>query len=281
MVHPAPNQRLHQSLNPRPTMTDTTAPAVLIERLPDHVALVTINRPEARNAVNGDVARGLHAAIDDTEADDDVWVVILTGAGSDAFSAGADLKAVSTGRGNELRTERGGFAGFVHSPRSKPWIAAINGPALAGGCEIALACDLRVAVPQARFGLPEVKRGLVASAGGLYRLPRALPQAVALEMILTGEPIPAERALQLGMINVLAEREGLLAAAQALSARITVNAPVAVRQSLGVAKSALDLTDAELQGLSAKAQSAVMASEDFKEGPRAFIEKRAPRWTGR
>lgn len=262
-------------------MTDSTAPAVLIERLPDHVALVTLNRPEARNAVNGDVARGLHAAIDQTEADDDVWVVILTGAGSDAFSAGADLKAVSTGRGAELRTERGGFAGFVHSPRSKPWIAAINGPALAGGCEIALACDLRVAVPQARFGLPEVKRGLVASAGGLYRLPRALPQAVALEMILTGEPIPAERALQLGLINALAEREGLLAAAQALAARITVNAPVAVRQSLGVAKSALDLSDAELQGLSAQAQQAVMASEDYQEGPRAFIEKRAPRWTGR
>jgi enoyl-CoA hydratase len=262
-------------------MTDTAAPAVLIERLPDHVALVTLNRPEARNAVNGEVARGLQAAIDETEADGEVWVVILTGSGSDAFSAGADLKAVSSGRGTELRTERGGFAGFVHAARSKPWIAAINGPALAGGCEIALACDLRVAVPQARFGLPEVKRALVASAGGLYRLPRALPQAVALEMILTGEPISAERALQLGMINALAERDGLLAAARALAARITVNAPGAVRQSLGVARRALDLGDAELQALSAQAQQAVMASEDFKEGPRAFIEKRAPRWTGR
>ena len=259
----------------------STAAAVLIERLPDHVALVTLNRPEARNAVNGDVARGLEAAIDETEADADIWVVILTGSGSDAFSAGADLKAVSGGRGNELRTERGGFGGFVHATRSKPWIAAVNGPALAGGCELALACDLRVAVPHSRFGLPEVKRGLVAAAGGLYRLPRAVPQAVALEMILSGDPIPAERALALGMINALAEPADLLAAARALAARITVNAPIAVRQSLGVARQALDCTDAELRELSVQAQQVVASSEDYKEGPLAFIEKRAPRWTGR
>jgi enoyl-CoA hydratase len=198
-----------------------TAAAVLIERLPDHVTLVTINRPEARNAVNGDVAAGLDAAITQTEADPDTWVVILTGVGNDAFSAGADLKAVSSGNGHLLRTERGGFGGFVTAPRTKPWIAAVNGPALAGGCELALACDLRVAVPESRFGLPEVKRGLIASAGGLYRLPRALPQAVALEMILTGDPIPAERAHALGMVNALAPRDGLIAAAQALAARIT------------------------------------------------------------
>lgn len=262
-------------------MSTSAAPAVLIERLPDHVALVTLNRPEARNAVNGDVARGLEAAIDETEADGDVWVVILTGSGSDAFSAGADLKAVSGGRGNELRTERGGFAGFVHAKRSKPWIAAVNGPALAGGCEIALACDLRVAVPGSRFGLPEVKRGLVAAAGGLYRLPRALPRAVALEMILTGDPIGAERALQMGLVNALAEPAALMEAARALAARIAVNAPMAVRASLGVARLAADLTDAELQAESAKAQQLVAANEDYKEGPLAFIEKRAPRWTGR
>ena len=258
-----------------------TNAAVTLERLPDHVALVTLNRPEARNAVNGDVTQGLEAAIDATEADDDVWLVILTGSGDAAFCAGADLKAVSSGQGQGLRTERGGFAGFVHATRRKPWIAAINGPALAGGCEIALACELRVAVPTARFGLPEVKRGLVASAGGLYRLPRALPQALALEMILTGEPISAERALQLGLVNALAEPAGLLAAAQALAARITVNAPVAVRESLAVAKQALDLDDAGLRSLSGQAQQAVMASEDYREGPLAFIEKRAPRWTGR
>ncbi len=261
-------------------MSDPQA-AVLIERLPEHLLLVTLNRPAARNAVNGDVATGLQAAIDASEADADIWAVILTGTGSEAFCAGADLKAVSTGQGHTLRTERSGFAGFVHAQRSKPWIAAVNGPALAGGCEIALACDLIVAVPQSRFGLPEVKRGLVASAGGLYRLPRALPRALALEMILTGEPISAERALQLGLINQLAEPALLLAAARTLAGRITVNAPVAVRESLGVARRALDLSDAELQALSAQAQGRVMASEDFQEGPRAFIEKRAPRWTGR
>jgi enoyl-CoA hydratase/carnithine racemase len=258
-----------------------STPAVLIERLPDHVTLVTINRPEARNAVNGDVATGLDAAITQTEADVDCWVVILTGVGNDAFSAGADLKAVSSGNGHLLRTERGGFAGFVTAPRTKPWIAAVNGPALAGGCELALACDLRVAVPESRFGLPEVKRGLIASAGGLYRLPRALPQAVALEMILTGDPIPAERAHALGMVNALAPRDQLIATAQALAARITVNAPVSVRHSLSVARQAPDLSDAELMAVSQKAQAANMTSEDFKEGPRAFIEKRAPRWTGR
>lgn len=255
--------------------------AVLIEKLPDHVTLVTINRPEARNAVSGEVAAGLEAAIDQTEADVDCWVVILTGAGNDAFCAGADLKTVSSGNGHTLRTQRGGFAGFVHAPRSKPWIAAINGPALAGGCELSLACDLRVATPESRFGVPEVKRGLIASAGGLYRLPRALPQAVALEMILTGEPISAERAHALGMVNALAPRDGLIAAAQALAARITVNAPVSVRHSLSVARQALDLSDAELMAVSQKAQAANMTSEDFKEGPRAFIEKRAPKWTGR
>ena len=262
-------------------MPDLSPPAVLVDLLPDHIALVTLNRPAARNAVNGEVAAGLQAAIDQTEADGDVWVVILTGVGSEAFCAGADLKAVSTGRSAELRTERSGFAGFVHAARTKPWIAAVNGPALAGGCEIVLACDLVVAVPGARFGLPEVKRGLVASAGGLYRLPRALPPAIAREMILTGEPISAERAHQLGLVNQLAAADQLLAAAKALAARITVNAPVAVRASLGVTRQALDLSDAELQALSAVAQQQVMASEDFQEGPRAFIEKRAPRWTGR
>lgn len=256
--------------------------AVTVQRLPDHLALVTINRPEARNAVDGAVARGLEAAIDATEADPDVWVVVLTGSGPDAFCAGADLKAISGGRGRELWTERGGFAGFVFRTRSKPWIAAVNGPALAGGCEIALACDLIVAVPGARFGLPEVKRGLIASAGGLYRLPRALPPALAREMILTGEPIGADRAQAFGMVNALApDAAGLLAAAQALAARITANAPVSVRESLAVARLAFDRTDDELRRASEEGQGRNMASEDFKEGPLAFIEKRAPRWQGR
>jgi len=261
-------------------MSDT--PHVTVQRLPGHIALVTINRPDARNAVSPEVARGLEAAIDETDADVDVWVVILTGTGAEAFCAGADLKAISAGRGSELRTARGGFAGFVHAKKMKPWIAAVNGAAFAGGCELVLACDLVVAAPQARFALPEVKRGLIASAGGLYRLPRALPPAVAQEMILTGDPIGAERAHALGMVNLLApSAEGLLEAATALAARITVNAPIAVRESLSVARQAFDLTDAELARLSDEGQARNMQSDDFKEGPRAFIEKRAPRWQGR
>jgi enoyl-CoA hydratase len=262
-------------------MSDSHPPAVLFERRPDHVALVTLNRPAARNAVNGDVARALDAILKQTEADDDIWAVVLTGCGSQAFCAGADLKEVSAGRSKDLWTEGGGFAGFVFADRSKPWIAAVNGPALAGGTEIVLACDLVVAVPGASFGLPEVKRALTAAAGGLFRLPRVLPRQIALEMILTGEPISAERANQLGMVNRLVPAERLLDEAMALAARITVNAPVAVRESLRVARRANDLPDAELRAMTEQSSLRVRASDDFKEGPLAFIEKRAPKWTGR
>ncbi|WP_390348474.1 enoyl-CoA hydratase-related protein [Variovorax boronicumulans] len=257
--------------------------AVTVERLPGHVALVTIDRPEARNAVNGDVASGLEAAVDATEADDDIRAVVLTGAGREAFCAGADLKEVSAGRGSALRTERGGFAGFVYRERSKPWIAAVNGKALAGGTELVLACDLVVAVRQAAFGLPEVLRGLIAAAGGLYRLPRAIPPNIALELILTAGQLDAERAHGFGLVNrLVADVDGLREAALALAAEIARNGPVAVRQSLRVAREANSgLDEAALRALTRDAFERVAASEDFKEGPRAFIEKRAPRWTGR
>ena len=257
--------------------------AVTVERLPGHVALVTIDRPEARNAVNGDVAAGLEAAVDATEADDDIRAVVLTGAGREAFCAGADLKEVSAGRGSALRTERGGFAGFVYRERSKPWIAAVNGKALAGGTELVLACDLVVAVRQAAFGLPEVLRGLIAAAGGLYRLPRAIPPNIALELILTAGQLDAERAHGFGLVNRLVDDvDALREAALALAAEIARNAPVAVRQSLRVAREANSgLDEAALRALTRDAFERVAASEDFKEGPRAFIEKRAPRWSGR
>ncbi|WPG37053.1 enoyl-CoA hydratase-related protein [Variovorax sp. EBFNA2] len=257
--------------------------AVTVERLPGHVALVTIDRPEARNAVNGDVATGLEAAVDATEADDDIRAVVLTGAGREAFCAGADLKEVSAGRGSALRTERGGFAGFVYRERSKPWIAAVNGKALAGGTELVLACDLVVAVRQAAFGLPEVLRGLIAAAGGLYRLPRAIPPNIALELILTAGQLDAERAHGFGLVNRLVDDvDGLREAALALAAEIARNAPVAVRQSLRVAREANSgLDEAALRALTRDAFERVAASEDFKEGPRAFIEKRAPLWSGR
>src|SRR5437870_7015591 len=197
------------------------------------VAVLTLNRPEARNAVNGDVAKGMEAAIDRLEEDDEAWVGVLTHNGP-VFSAGADLKAINLGKAGELQTPRGGFAGLVQRQRTKPLIAAIDGPALAGGCEIALACDLIVASTQSRFGVPEVKRSLVAAAGALFRLPRALPRNIALEMIMTGDPIDAERAAHLGMVNDLCEPGQTVERAMAMAERITANAPLAVRASRSV-----------------------------------------------
>ncbi len=246
----------------------------------DHVGVITINRPEARNAVNGEVAQGIEAAIDRLEADDDLWVGIITGAGS-VFSAGADLKAVSSGQAGNISTERGGFAGLVSRARTKPLIAAVDGPALAGGTEIVLACDLVVASTAARFGVPEVKRSLVAAAGGLFRLPAALPRNIATELILTGDPIAAERAHAFGLVNVLCEPGEALVEAKTLAARITVNAPLAVRASLQVMRDAEGATDEEGFALSNRAMARLFKTEDFAEGPLAFIEKRAPVWKGR
>jgi enoyl-CoA hydratase len=254
---------------------------ITCERLPGHVALVTLNRPQARNAVDGAVAVQLGSLVEETESDPQVWAVVLTGAGSGAFCAGADLKEIAAGRAQSLFTERGGFAGFVHAPRDKPWIAAVNGKALAGGCEIALACDLIVAAEDAAFGLPEVSRGLTAAAGGLYRLPRALPRNLALEMILTADPIDAQRAHQHGLVNRLVPANRVVDEALALARRITCNAPVAVRESLRIARQADDLDDEQLRALSTQSRARVAATEDYLEGPRAFIEKREPNWLGR
>ena len=265
----------------RTTESTDAASAVLVQRLADHVALVTLNRPQARNAVNGAVANGLQAAVDQTEADPDIWVVVLTGAGADVFCAGADLKEVSAGRSAALRTERGGFAGFVYGQRAKPWIAAVNGLALAGGCEIALACDMIVAADHAAFGLPEVLRGLMAAAGGVFRLPRALPPKIAIELILTAGRIDALRARDFGLVNAVVPRAQVVAQALELAQRITKNAPVAVRESLRIARCANDLSEAELRAMVDDGMTRVAASADYKEGPLAFIEKREPRWTGR
>jgi enoyl-CoA hydratase len=245
-----------------------------------HCAVITINRPEARNAVNGKVARGIEEAIDRLEADDDLWVGILTGV-PPVFSAGADLKEINAGRFAELTTARGGFAGITSRERTKPIIAAVEGPALAGGAEITLACDLIVASTSARFGIPEVKRSLVASAGGLFRLPRQLPFNVAMELTLTGDPIDSERAHDLGLVNVLCEPGEALANARELAGRIEANAPVAVRASRRVVLAAMTEDEAGGWRMSAEAMAEAMGSDDAKEGLVAFIEKRPPAWTGR
>jgi len=246
----------------------------------DHVLVATINRPEARNAVNDVVARGLEAAVDRLEADDALWVGIVTGV-PPVFSAGADLKMINAGRGAELSTERGGFGGITRRPRTKPLIAAVDGPALAGGTEIVLSCDLVVASTTAAFGLPEVKRSLVAGAGGLFRLPRRIPLNVAMECALTGDPIDAETAHRFGLVNHLVDPGGALDGARALAARVAACAPVAVRASRRILLESVLADDETGWRLSEEGFLAAMQSEDFKEGVTAFIEKRPPVWTGR
>ncbi len=245
-----------------------------------HTLVATINRPEARNAVNGEVARGIEAALDRLEEDDELWVGILAGV-PPVFSAGADLKEINAGRFAELATERGGFAGVTSRRRTKPLIAAVDGPALAGGTEITLACDLIVASTTASFGIPEAKRSLVAAGGGLFRLPRRIPFNIAMELALTGDPMDAETAHRHGLVNQLCEPGAALGAARELAARITANAPVAVRESRRVMLETTLADEATAWRRSGEAMATAMSSEDFGEGLTAFIEKRPPRWSGR
>jgi enoyl-CoA hydratase len=243
-------------------------------------AVITINRPEARNAVNGAVAQGIEDAIDQIEADDSIWVGILTGT-PPVFCAGADLKEINAGNAGALQTSRGGFAGLVTRDRVKPIIAAVDGPALAGGTEIAIACDLIVASGNATFGIPEVKRSLVAAGGGLFRLGRKIPLNVAMELALTGDPISAELAHHHGLVNQLCDPGEALAAAIGLAERICANAPVAVRESRRVVIEATNAPDDVGWQMSVAGMAAAMRSEDFSEGLTAFIEKRPPQWKGR
>lgn len=248
------------------------------------VALITLNRPDARNAVNDELAQAMEAAIDRLESETDVWVGVLTantqGHSKPVFCAGADLKALNAG-GQTLGTKRGGFAGFVYRERTKPIIAAVDGLATAGGCEIVLAADMVIATTRSSFGLAEVKRNLIAGAGGLFRLPRAIGQAVAMEVILTGEPLGAERAYQLGLVNRLVEPEKAVEEAIALAEKIATSAPLAVAASRRVVLAAAYATDEELKDMTNKEFAPILQSEDTKEGLMAFIEKRAPQWKGR
>ena len=249
------------------------------------VAIITLNRPEARNAVNGDVASGLEAAIDKLEADSNVWVGILSAntAGQErpVFCAGADLKAINSGQAAALNTKRGGFGGFVYRDRKKPVIAAVDGLATAGGCELVLACDMLVTTTRSAFGLAEATRNLIAGAGGLFRLPRAIGRAVAMEAILTGEPFSAQRAYELGMVNKLVEPNTALDAALDLAMRVCKAAPLAVWASRKIVLASETESDQTLIDMTNKEFGAVLASEDTKEGLTAFIEKRPPNWQGK
>jgi enoyl-CoA hydratase len=244
------------------------------------LALITLNRPEARNAVNGDVAHEMEAALDEYEADPNLWAAILKANGK-AFCAGADLKEIAAGNGANLSTKKGGFAGLVQRERVKPLIAAVTGSALAGGTEVALSCDMIVCSDETVFGLPEVKRSLVAAAGGLFRLPRAIGMAPALEVVMTGDPMSAERAHQLGMVNYVTPTDQVVDTAKQLAERVMANAPLAVQASRRVAVRAFMDEDDALWRASGKEFGNVAQTKDYKEGPRAFIEKRAPNWQGK
>lgn len=249
-----------------------------------HVAVITINRPGARNAVNTDVAQGIESAIDQLEADDNAWVGVLTGAQTDKgwiFCAGADLKQMSTDPGG-MTTQKGGFGGFVQRERTKPVIAAVDGPALAGGTELVLACDMVVASETAVFGIPEVKRNLVAAAGGLFRLPRKIPRNVAMELALTGRlDFSAERAHHFGLVNVLTPEGGALEGALTLAGQVSESAPLAVRESRKIILEATDQPDEVGWTLSNEGIAKMFVTEDLGEGLTAFIEKRPPEWKGR
>jgi crotonobetainyl-CoA hydratase len=250
-----------------------------------HVLVVTINRPEARNAVDHDVCVGVGDAVEQAEADPEIRVLILTGAGDQAFCAGADLKAIARGERILPRgKEHWSFAGFVNHFTSKPTIAAVNGNALGGGTELVLACDLVVAVETASFGLPEVKRGLVAGAGGAFRIGRQLPPKLALELLLTGRPLPAPQAMQWGLINRVVPPGEALPAALELAEEIAANAPLAVQASKRLALGATAVGRVEetaLWQLNSAEMAAILRTEDAHEGPTAFAEKRAPVWKAR
>ncbi|TDE35662.1 crotonase/enoyl-CoA hydratase family protein [Antarcticimicrobium sediminis] len=250
----------------------------VIYEVSEGVAVITLNRPQAKNAIDAATAQAIEAAMDRLEADPSVRVGILTGAGG-TFCSGMDLKAFL--RGEVVVTPRRGFAGIASCPPPVPLIAAIEGYSVAGGFEIALSCDLIVASRAAQFGLPEVRRGLVATAGGMLRIPGLLPPNVAHELVLTGRMASAQEMAGYGLVNRLVDEGEALQGAKALAAEIAANGPVAVRTSKAVMRQSLHWSQDEMFERQDEAARPVFTSEDAKEGARAFAEKRAPRWSGR
>jgi enoyl-CoA hydratase len=250
---------------------------VIVER--QHmVQVITINRPEARNALNKSVAEGVAAAVDELDASDDLRVGVLTGAGG-TFSSGMDLKAFLAGESPGLPGR--GLCGITQTPPRKPLIAAAEGWALAGGFELLLACDLVVAAETARFGVPEVTRSLVAAGGAAFLLPQRVPFAIAMELLLSGKPIDARRAAEIGLINRLTPEGGALEGALQLAATIAENGPLAVAATKQIARAGSDWTFADSWVKQAEFVTPVFTSEDAREGATAFAQKRKPVWRGR
>ncbi len=246
--------------------------AVLTERR-DRVLLITLNRPDAMNAINGDLSAGLVAAVEELDSDKGLTAGVLTGNGR-GFCAGMDLKAFA--RGENI----GPMMKFIKEGSKKPLIGALEGFALAGGLELALTCDLLVAAKGIKLGIPEVGVGLFAAGGGLQRLPSRVGYGRAMEMAITADPITSDEAAQLGLVSRLVEKGEAVDAALELAARISKNAPLAVSVSKQLTKAAVDLDEAAFWELQNELMPAVFGSNDAKEGPLAFAEKRAPNWSG-
>ncbi len=244
----------------------------------DGIMTVTLNRPKAKNAANKALAEGVAAAMDELDSNDDIKVAILTGAGG-TFCAGMDLKAFVSGETPQIPGR--GFAGLTEASPRKPLIAAVEGYALAGGLELAISCDLIVTADNAKFGIPETKRGLAAAAGGLMKLPRQIPPRIAMELALTGDFIDAQRAAELGLVNQVVPAGTALAAAKELAAKIVANGPLAVAVSKQVILESADWTAEEMWTKQGELVMPVFVSEDAIEGATAFAEKRAPNWKGK
>lgn len=270
--------------------TNKSGEPIVLREKRGHVGIVRMNRPEARNAMSAELGAALAATWEEQEADDDIWVHVITGVGDRSFCAGADLKMVAAGgasRGSSSPSpmaamNRGpiGFGG-VTPLLKKPIIAAVNGFAMGGGCELCLACDLIVMEEHAQIGLPEVLRGIIAGAGGLERLPRRIPPTIALEAILTGRPFTAQRAYELGLANRVVPTGHGVDAAVELAEAICEASPMAVRLSKVIARASFGQGEAAAREAASSLWDAWWNSEDFREGPRAFAEKRKPAWTGR
>jgi len=257
----------------------TAEPVVTTEKK-GNLLIIRLNRPQARNAVNGDLAKGVEAAIDELENNDALTAAVLAANGP-VFCAGADLKVIASGKDGELATERGGFGGLVRRKRSKPLVAAVHSSAFAGGFELVIACDMVVAAEGIQFGLPEVKRSLVALAGGLVELPALIGEKLAYEIALTGDPVAAERLYQVGFINRLVPADRVIDEAIRLATAICDNGPLAVRASKRIIAEGRDVaTDARWK-MANEIGYPVFKTDDAKEGARAFIEKRKPVWKGR